>query len=603
MIDWPRFSGAHSVAEIERQPLSAWIDANTVPEVLSDSAQRYGNAVAHRFLATPDGVPFDQTYADIERAANRFAAAFAGAGVRPVVASLLPGLPETIPLLLGAMRAGISMPINPFLEPEAIIHMLERTGASILLAEGPAGRQGVYEKLGPIASALPDLEIVLCGEDRQAGDGYLMLEDWVGARAASALPAPPQPDDIAAYFHTGGTTGLPKIARLTHFNLAYMIRLTAFAGDLRPGGLLPCGMPLFHVGGLIFGGLAPLVAGTTVLQLAREGFRNREMTAQFWPLARKYDADILNAPPTVALAVMETFAPPAPVHVRHWVSSAAPLAASTHRKFTQTTGIAIKEAWGLTEATLVLTFMPAMGESRPGSAGIRLPFCQIGIVSLADAARMAEPGEPGIVMARSPGIFAGYLGMEGDGLEDAPALGPGRWLNTGDIGYLDEDGYLFLTGRAKDMILRGGHNIDPASIEEAFSALPEVADCAAIALPDARVGELPVCYVTLAPGAKGDAETLRERACANIAERAAHPKFIYIMEKLPQTPVGKIDKVALRCDAAGRAVASLFPAAEITVVTERSGQISVALDPPQENAEAILSSLGLRLQNNTEMQP
>lgn len=596
MNDWPEFAGAGSVERVETEPLKRWLPGDTIPDIVLRVAEAHGQRLSHRFLATPDGDPVDQSFADVAERTGRYAAAFAAAGPKPVVASLLPGLPESLPLAFAAMWAGIYLPINPFLEADAIIGMLEKTGAGILLAEGSSGSQGVAGKLDAIAAALPQLEIVLCGETE--GEGR--LEEWLEGRAADVPPLPAS-GDIAAYFHTGGTTGLPKVARLTQGNLAFMAFLAGYGGDMRAGDVIPCGMPLFHVGGLVFGGLAPLAAGARVVQLGRGGYRDRAMTEALWRIAGREGADILFAPPTIALAALDLFEPPAPPKVRHWVSSAAPLPAATHRRFTKTTGIAVKEAWGLTEASLVLTFMPPYGESRPGSVGLRLPYCELAIAPLSGTGGTAEPGETGVVMARSPGLFAGYLGHDTDGLESVPALGDGRWLNTGDVGYFDADGYLFLTGRAKDMILRGGHNIDPATIEEAFDALDEVSAVAAVGRPDTRVGELPVCYVTLAPGAKVDVDDLLARAVRSITERAAHPKAVHVLDAMPLTAVGKIDKVALRRDAATRAVRELYPEADtVDARTDSGGRIVISLSPCPRNADEALPALGLVLAEEME---
>lgn len=596
MTGWPLFDGPATVRRVEAEPLSTWLRGTTIPEVTALAAEEAGDALAHRFLAAPDAPPVDQSFRDLHRVTAGMAGAFASLGGRPVVASLLPGLPETLPLIFAASWAGVVLPINPFLEAGAIADMLRRTGARVLLAEGPSGRQGTAEKLGEIRTALPELEVVICGEV----SGPDRLEAWLDAHQA-APPPMPAPDEIAAYFHTGGTTGLPKIARLTHANLAYMAFLAGFGGDMRPGDVIPCGMPLFHVGGLVFGGLAPVAARAQVVQLGRAGFRDKAFLDAYWRIAEREGADILFAPPTVAIAALESFEPPAPPKVRHWVSSAAPLPAATQRRFTKVTGIPVKEAWGLTEATLVLSFNPPGGESRPGSVGIRLPYCELGVRSLSDPQSAAADGEPGVVMGRSPGLFAGYLGHDDDGLTEVAGLGPGRWLDTGDVGTFDADGYLFLTGRAKDMILRGGHNIDPAVIEEAFGALDEVAAVAAVGRPDARVGELPVVYVTLTAGANADPDDLLLRAVGAITERAAHPKEVVIVDAMPLTAVGKINKLSLRQQAALSAVRTLFPGEiEIAVRAGPGGRTLVAMTPCPDGAADTLSLLGLELDPTEE---
>ena len=251
------------------------------------------------------------------------------------------------------------MPINPFLEADAIASMLKAARATVLLVEGSSGVQGVGQKLPAIQTALPHLRVFVCGEG-EVEDGLDTFAD-----GSQATPSAPGPDDIAGYFHTGGTTGDPKIARLTYANLAFMSFLVGFGSGLRAGDVIPCGMPTFHVGGLILGTFAPVAARATVVLLGRMGFRDRAMIAAFWKIVEREAGTILFGPPTVAQMVMDNVGN-LPPSVRNWVSSASALPAETFRRFRERTGLEAKEAWGLTEATLALTFTPTSGQSRAG---------------------------------------------------------------------------------------------------------------------------------------------------------------------------------------------------------------------------------------------
>ena len=601
MTAWPRFAAPEDVVAVEAMPLSHWLPGETLPDIVANSADRFGDRLAQRFLATPDAVPLDRTFQDVADRTRRVAHALSGLGVtrNSVVASLLPALPDTLPLAWGAAWAGIYMPINPFLEPAAIAAMLRRADATVLIVEGPTGTQGVAEKLPAIRAQAPDLENVLTLGERHGPD---RLEDVVDASPERDVPMP-DPSDAAAYFHTGGTTGLPKIAPLSHANLAFMAFLAGYGGGMRAGDVIPCGMPLFHVGGLVFGGLAPLAAGAATVQLGRAGFRDPAFMDRLWDVVAAEHATLLFGPPTVARAVMERAPQIWSPQVRHWVSSAAALPAETHRRFTAKTGLPVKEAWGLTEASLVLTFTPPDGEGRAGSVGPRLPYCDLVAVRKSPTGEIegvCEAGEPGVILARSPGVFDGYLSQPDIGFVTSEHLAPGRWLDTGDMGYRDEDGYWTITGRAKDLIMRGGHNIDPRVIEDAFHALPEVVSAAAVGRPDARLGEVPLVFLTLTHAADDPGEIAKHLCAAanpTIAERAARPKSAVILPVMPLTAVGKIDKAALRRQAARMAAAEALnlPLEEVRAKDQAGGQILIEADVAAGQAAATLAEMGLAL--------
>jgi fatty-acyl-CoA synthase len=227
---------------------------------------------------------------------------------------------------------------------------------------------------------------------------------------------------------------------------------------------------------------------------------------------------------------------------------AAPMPIEVYQKFERATGVKLIEGYGMTEGTAVSTLNPVNGQRKVGSIGLPLPYAElaVGLVEGTTLRRFAETGEIGALLMRGPNVFPGYT----EALHDQAAWVTDeqgrRWFNSGDLARLDEDGYLWLAGRAKDLIIRGGHNIDPQLIEERLCEHPDVALAAAIGQPDAHAGELPMAYVLLREGATTTAEALREFAAARIPERAAVPVRVEIIAQMPLTAVGKIFKPRLR---------------------------------------------------------
>ena len=222
-----------------------------------------------------------------------------------------------------------------------------------------------------------------------------------------------------------------------------------------------------------------------------------------------------------------------------------------------TTGIALVEGYGLTEATCV-SALNFPDHSRPGAVGLRLPYVQTKVVGVDADGRWVDlrPGQVGTLAIKGPTVFPGYVtgrGPDGPLLDDLGKVRDG-WLDTGDLARLD-DGFVYLVGRAKDLIIRGGHNIDPAVIENTLLAHPAVTGAQAVGRPDIHSGEVPVAFVTLAPGAVTTSQELRDWARDHVPEQAAAPKAVTILDALPVTHVGKAFKPALRAVAAGDAVA------------------------------------------------
>jgi fatty-acyl-CoA synthase len=296
------------------------------------------------------------------------------------------------------------------------------------------------------------------------------------------------------------------------------------------------------------------------------GYRDKTLYARFWQIIEHYRIAAMSAVPTVYGTLAQVPVDADIAALRMPIVGASPLPGSVREDFAAHTGRRLLEGYGLTEATCATTWTRP-GEERPGSVGRALPGQQIKAVRIGDDGTWANcaPGETGVLAIGGPAVFAGYV--------TDPRLGGPRvsrdgvvrdgWLNTGDLGQVDNGGFVYLTGRAKDLIIRGGHNIDPRVIEDALLAHPAVRAAAAVGRPDRHSGEVPVAYVVPAsPGRFEEADLLAWGATA-IDEPAARPKRIYPVDAIPVTEVGKHFKPALAADAAVRAITEALTAAGV----------------------------------------
>jgi fatty-acyl-CoA synthase len=372
--------------------------------------------------------------------------------------------------------------------------------------------------------------------------------------------------ELASYFHTGGTTGLPKVARHTHLNeLADSWSVAVMAG-LSAQDTLLCGLPLFHVNGVVVTGLAPFMVGAKVVLLGADGFRSKTAVQHFWRNVERFKASFFSAVPTIYSTLLGI--PIGGVDVsslRYAICGAAAMPPELIREFEKATGVKILEGYGLTEGTCVSSVNARDGERRVGSIGLRIPYQQMKAVVFDDDGRYTRDcaiDEIGHLVIKGPNVFPGYKEEKANrGIWVADG-----WLDSGDLARQDAEGRFWLTGRQKDLIIRGGHNIDPSMIEEAMLRHPAVQLAAAVGKPDAYAGELPVVYVSLRAGQTATAEELLQHAKASIPERAAVPSEVLIRDALPITAVGKIFKPELRFEASKRVLeAALLGVADAAV--------------------------------------
>ena len=487
------------------------------------------------------------------------------------VAVLLPNLPETHLAIWGGEAAGVAFAISPLLETAQLAGLLKAVEPKLLVTLAPALETDLWRKATKAVEGLTGLRAVLAVDlapyaspERRFVPRDLASRDEIALevpvldfraelekeRGDTLDFPPPEAGAISSCFCTGGTTGAPKIARRTHASEAFDAwAMTSFTEALfGRGKTIFCGLPLFHVNGQLVTGLAPWSKGGHVVMGTPEGYRGKGVIANFWALVEHFRITMFSGVPTVYSALLET-----PIAGRNIgsleaaICGAAPMPAPLFEAFQRETGVRILEGYGLTEGACASSLTPFNAAPRVGSIGLRFPYQDMRALTLDEDARYvrdAKTNEIGVIAVRGPNVFAGYLD---------PAHNTGiwierqgeTWLNTGDLGRQDADGYFWLTGRKKELIIRGGHNIDPKLIEDALQSHPAVALTAAVGSPDAHAGELPVAYVQLKVGAVVTEAELLAHAARAIPEKAAVPKRVKISPSLPTTAVGKLFKPAL----------------------------------------------------------
>lgn len=629
-------SSLGDIQAIEARPLSAQAFPASTYEVLRHSAQTFGDEPALSFFL--EGRQFDraQTYsykelfAQLTRSANLFSRL--GIGKGDVVAYLLPNLPETHFVLWGAEAAGIAFAVNPLLESPQIADLLDAAQARVLvtIASLPVPGADIWERLLPVLPRVRSLTHILRVDlaehldfkrklalkalrlreqtPRTVGAAQVMdFHTELARESGRQLNSGRRigAEDISSYFCTGGTTGSPKIATRTHRNEVADTWLAARVVDegIGAGKVVYCGLPLFHVNACLVTGLLPFSRGAHVVLGSPQGYRGAGVIENFWKIVEHYGVNFFSGVPTLFAGLLQVPVGKADVSsLEFGLCGAAPMPLEVFRRFEQTTGIRILEGYGLTEGTCVSTVNPPEGERRIGSIGLRLPYQGMKAVLLDDDGvfqRDAAVDEPGHIVIAGPNVFPGYLDPD-QNRDIWVDCGDGKkWLNTGDLGRQDAQGYFWLTGRRKELIIRGGHNIDPAVIEEPLHAHPDVALAAAIGRPDAYAGELPVAYVQLKPGGKADEQALLRYAEEAIGERAARPKRIHVIEQMPLTPVGKIYKPALKMREAEDVVRSELALidglsiAGLQVLQESRGLVVEArVQAPEQACAAARAALG-----------
>ena len=582
-ITYPQIRDLHDVEEIERTPLEDQLGFTNVYDYIQAGVAREPEKIALYFH--PHGDPDEDAEAyshdDMRRWINQAANLFHDLSVGPEdkVSFLMPNMPAMHPVMWGAMAAGIASPVNWMLEPDHIATILRSAGTKVLVALGPAPGIGIWDKVAAIKDDIPSLEhifkVTALGDEAPDGQSFerateAQPDDGLKFDRRAGL------DDVAVCMHTGGTTGAPKITRNTHRGVLYQNWAGALGSASQPDDTVWSAGPSFHIAIVTGGALSPLGLGTTMVNPGPLGFRHKGVPPNYWKTMERYRITRLYGVPTILSSLVHLPADGADMsRLRFSSSSSSPLPLEVSHALERLTGIKIGLSWGLTESTASLTAHPCDGEIRHGSSGLRRPYTHIRAVETGGDGRILRdcaPDEIGTMFIKGPGLIPGYL----DPKFDIGAFTDDGWFNTGDMGRIEADGYVWITGRTKDLIIWGGHNMDPRLIEEPLYEHPAVELAGAVGKPDPRVGEPPVAYVQLKPGASADAYELKEFIRGRVAERAANPTDIYIIDEMPLTGVGKVVKQTLRHDAARRTFEALLQ----PLVPDGVGfEVSVGNDP------------------------
>mgnify|MGYP000122253851 FL=1 len=573
----------------------------TVYELLLQSSIRFADETALTYLKDVSSHLIDEkiSYSELIKNINRMVRlihdqAESTGKKRPVVSFLLPNIPQAHYILWGAGTAGIANPLNPLLSENALLALTQKAQTDILIALGPNPVSDIWQKAQSVAQQLPNKPklIPVAFSNNESGESF---ESMLAGYSPEPLPKEwlPAADSITAYFHTGGTTGTPKLAMHSHVNhlctaKAYLRTMDAGVGDVGLNGL-----PLFHVAGALIVGLGALAAGVNTVLPTMAGFRNPQVVSRYWHLVEHYRVTVGGAIPTSVAAIADVPIAGADISsLRYMITGGAPLPLSVPEKIKTVTGRDLYQVYGMTE-TAGVTVMPNLeNEPVPGSAGHISGEIEVRIDSGSNTTEAV-----GEICVRGPMVFQGYLGVAESPLDKG-------WLRTGDLGYIDNNNNLFITGRAKDLIIRSGHNIDPATIETCLESHPAVSMAAAVGKPDIYAGELPVAYVQLHPNQSVSESVLRDYALAHIDERPACPKQVVVIEALPLTAVGKIHKPTLRARSAKLAVEEALAVFSVTAnaLVLANGGIQVKVTAARSDSEFNAACVDLAKQLNLEIE-
>jgi long-chain acyl-CoA synthetase len=518
--------------------------------LLHATAKRYPDATATIFFGAK------RTYASLYRDVRRFAASLQRLGVHKGdrVALVLPNCPQFLIAFWGALEAGATVvPTNPLYTAPEVRRQLEDSGAEsvvVLSRLYPVVKQAIggptkvrHVIVTNIKEEMPPLLRVLFTIAKERKDGHRQpFRADAGTVAfpdmlAAGEPAPVEvsPDDIAVLQYTGGTTGVPKGAMLSHRALvANTLQCRSWFTDLEDArGVCMTVMPLFHVYGLTVAMLLAVQSGGALILEPQFDLKHilkdiQKFRPDTFPGAPRIYNAIVNSPESAKYDLRS---------INACISGSAPLMVETATKFKEMTGGHLVEGYGLTEAAPVTHCNPLFGEGKQkvGSIGVPFPDVEAKVVDLETGTRDLPPGEPGELVLRGPQLMDGYYQRPE---ETAQTLRDG-WLHTGDIARMDEDGYFFIVDRKKEMIIVSGFNVYPREVEEVLATHPAVMEGAAIGVPHPIKGEEVKAFVVLKQGMTATADEIVAHCRTSLAPFKV-PKEVEFRETLPKTLIGKV---------------------------------------------------------------
>jgi fatty-acyl-CoA synthase len=594
------------LADLEKVSHQDRYHCKTTYDVFCYAADEYPAdiALAEHVTAARDEAAKVLTFAALAIKINQTANLLHTFGVKrtDVVSILLPNLTETHLSIWASQAVGIANPINYLLQVEHIVEILNEVKAKVLVTVSIDDATELGKKVQQIIERVPSLEhlLLLDNSHAQLSHKKVTVTDFNKAIVTQsgerlAQSSEPKGDDIAMYFHTGGTTGRPKIAKLTHENISFVVQVYAGFNTYHGKSAVLNALPLFHVFGVIAASLSMFIVGRTVVIMTPEGFRNPNTVKNWWYFVSKYQVCWFPTVPTIMSVLLQQ--PDENIDLscfEYAACGSAPLPLELKLSFQTRFNCNVTNGYGMTESSCLIARVLPGSDIKGVAVGNGIPYSRVIAVHLNDnkISRVCATNEPGIILVKGPNIFQGYLNEsdnEGAWVED-------EWFNTGDLGVINALGHIQLTGRAKDLIIRGGHNIDPQIIEDALMAHADVIQSVAIGQPDVHSGEIPVAYVVLKNKPHVTQQTTASELLAfcqaHISERAAIPKRIEILDSIPVTAVGKVFKPLLRNKATEFSVNDLFKKHDITAHVksefdpEKGQMVHIQLSNTQDHEKA-----------------
>lgn len=531
----------HSRSDIdhcESKPLLQQLSATNTYTLLQNAATQYTNNKALTFFADASQPKQCLTlnYQQLFAAVNQTARAFKQLGIsrHDCVALLLPNIPDMITAYTAAQAVGIAFPIHFLMPPELIIKLLKEAKPRVVIAIDLPELKPLLELLN---KECPFIKHILSISPM----GNNELQSIAQQQDASPLHHIPNDDDLCAYYHTSGTTGLPKIATFTHLGECYMSWAVVSACAMTEKDVVLSGLPRFHVGAPTLSGSAAWLAGANSVIMTAQGWFDPRVIQHFWDIVDCHNGTItatmaaMYAPLTASFKDKTT--------LRLAISAETPNAEPILADFKQKTGINVMEIYGQTEASC-FSAINFINDAKPGSLGLRLPYEKVSIRKVDKAASYSEAcatSQPGMICIKGPNI-SGYLNKS----QQQQAFTHDGFFITGDYGYQDPDGFLWLENRYAYMIQNHRQLINPKSIEACFSAHPQINRCAAIRKTDSTHGELAVLFVE--PKDPENPPSAIDLTAWGEGKLPKHlnPSAFVIIETLPLNPLGRVMRAALQ---------------------------------------------------------
>ncbi|MEM9047481.1 MAG: malonyl-CoA synthase [Pseudomonadota bacterium] len=476
------------------------------------------------FLKLADGQSI--SHAEFLQMAARFAHALRASGLAAGdrLAAQLPKSPQALALYAACVQSGtVFLPLNTAYTVDELRYFIADSGAAMVVVD-PARADGLASVAAALGARIETLHETGSGSFGEAAGRF--APDFPTVDRAA--------DDLAALLYTSGTTGRSKGAMLTQANLLSNAETLAEIWRFKADDVLVHALPIFHTHGLFVATNVSLAAGGSMIFLPKFDVEA--------VLAALPGATAMMGVPTFYTRLLDAphFDRALVAHMRLFVSGSAPLLAETHRRFEARTGHRILERYGMTE-TNMNTSNPYDGARRAGTVGIPLPDVTVKITAPETGAPLPD-GMIGQIEVHGPNVFKGYWQMPE---KTAAELRPDGFFITGDLGRIDNEGYLHIVGRNKDLIISGGYNIYPKEIELVLDAQPGVLESAVIGVPHADFGETVLGLIVPEAGATPDLDALAEATAASLA-RFKHPRRLILLDSLPRNSMGKVQKNLLR---------------------------------------------------------